>query len=131
MMLICPTKMFKICGISSRLVFLRTLPTLVMYWSGFPRRWVGTSCGVDVFIVLNFRMLKSFLCIPTFFCVKNTGPGLSITIARTSNTQIGRNTTIPMNESTMSMSRLKKCLYIIFSLLSLLDTRQDPSRRRS
>ena len=113
-MLICPMKILNICGNSSRLVFLKNLPTLVMYCSGFSSKCVGISCGVDVFIVRNFRILKIFLFLPTRFCVKKIGPGSVTNIAMDKISHSGISMTIPISESKMSIILLKKCLYIRF-----------------
>ena len=76
--LIFPRKISQIWGSSSRLVFRSTLPTFVIYCSGRSNWCVGTSWGVDIFILLNLCRLKNALPFPTRFCVKKTGPGSSI-----------------------------------------------------
>ena len=61
----------------------------------------------------NFTIVKVFLCIPTLFCLKKIGPLESIFIAINKTIQRGIKTIIAIPESIISISRLKKCLYIL------------------
>ena len=112
MMLILPVKILKNCGNSSILIFRIHRPHLSMYCSGFSSICVGISCGVDIFILRNLSKLNCVLCTPIRFCLKNAGPGSSALITNMK-TSIGKaKTTIPMNDNTISINRLKKYLYI-------------------
>lgn len=112
MMLILPVKILKSCGNSSILIFRIHRPHLSMYCSGFSSICVGISCGVDIFMLRNLSKLNCVLCIPILFCLKNTGPGSSALIIN-AKTSIGKaKTTIPIKDNTISINRLKKCLYI-------------------
>ena len=53
-----PVKIWKIWGSSSGENLRSTLPTRVIYCSGFSSRWVGVSPGVSIFMVRNFRIWK-------------------------------------------------------------------------
>ena len=111
-MLILPVKILKNCGNSSILIFRIHRPHLSMYCSGFSSICVGISCGVDIFMLRNLSKLNCVLCIPILFCLKNTGPGSSAFMIN-AKTIIGKaKTTIPMKGNTISINRLKKCLYI-------------------
>ena len=101
---ISPLMMLKIFGNSSRLVFLRNLPTFVMYWSGFPNRCVGVSLGVSIRIVRNFKILKWVLLIPTLFCLKKIGPGVSNFIAINKIKNTGDKMTAANTERTKSIT---------------------------
>ena len=112
MMLILPVKILKNCGNSSILIFRIHRPHLSMYCSGFSSICVGISCGVDIFTLRNLSKLNCVLCIPILFCLKNKGPGSSAFMIN-AKTIIGKaKTTIPMKDNTISINRLKKCLYI-------------------
>ena len=112
MMLILPVKILKNCGNSSILIFRIHRPHLSMYCSGFSSICVGISCGVDIFMLRNLSKLNCVLCIPILFCLKNKGPGYSAFMIN-AKTIIGKaKTTIPMKDNTISINRLKKCLYI-------------------
>ena len=107
-----PVKILNNCGNSSMLIFRIHRPDLSMYCSGFSSICVGISCGVDIFMLRNLSKLNCVLCIPIFFCLKNTGPGSSAFMIN-AKTIIGKaKTTIPMKDNTISINRLKKCLYI-------------------
>lgn len=111
-MLILPVKILKSCGNSSILIFRIHRPHLSIYCSGFSSICVGISCGVDIFILRNLSKPNCVLCIPILFCLKNTGPGSSAFMIN-AKTIIGKaKTTIPMKDNTISINRLKKCLYI-------------------
>ena len=67
-----------------------------MYCSGFSSMWVGTSWGAVMSMVRNLSMVKCFLPIPTLFCRKKTGPGLSSLTARARPSRIGESTMVAM-----------------------------------
>ena len=73
---------------------------------------MGTSLGVDIFIVLNLRILKIFLFLPTRFCLKTIVPGSVTKIAIVKIIHTGIRTIIATNEIKKSKSLFKKCLYI-------------------
>ena len=111
-----PVNTWYIWGNSSRLVLLIKRPTRVMYCSGFIKRCVGTSWGVHIFMLRNFRIIKyvisPFFFFPTRFCLKRTGPGSSILIAIVIiSIGIAKNT-IATPDITISIILFKKHLYI-------------------
>lgn len=111
-MLILPIKTLNNCGNSSILIFRIHRPHLSMYCSGFSSICVGISCGVDIFMLRNLSKLNCVLCIPILFCLKNAGPESSALIIN-AKTSIGKaKTMIPIKDNTISINRLKKCLYI-------------------
>ena len=73
---------------------------------------MGASWGVSVLIVRNLRMGNNFLCMPTRFCLKKTGPLLSHFIAIAIISIGSAKKIIPKNERKRSINLLKKCLYI-------------------
>ena len=111
-MLILPVKILKSCGNSSMLIFRIHRPHLSMYCSGFSSICVGISCGVDIFMLRNLSKLNCVLCIPMRFCLKNAGPGSSALIINAKTIIGSASTTMPINDKTISINRLKKCLYI-------------------
>jgi hypothetical protein len=82
------------------------LPVFVIHCSGFSSRWVGLSLGVSIRIVLNLRMLKCVLCMPTLFCLKSTGPGVSSLIAMISMRNIGDSIMSAIADNMISISLL-------------------------
>ena len=106
-----PVRIWKIWGSSSREVFRRIRPTRVIYCSGFSSRWVGTSWGLDIFMVRNFMIRKWVLCRPTRFWKKNAGPGSSILIARAMRRYKGESITIPQKDKRISKARFPNLRY--------------------
>ena len=112
MILIFSTKISQICGNSSKLCARINLPTLVMYWSGLSNWCVGTSWGVDTFMLLNLCNLGiATLFFPNRFWVKSTGPGSSILIASAIAAYTGDRTSNPPNERPTSNALLAYLLY--------------------
>jgi len=60
--------------------------------------------GVSILIVLNLRIVKCVLCMPTRFCLKNTGPGESSFISRIIIANKGSNSISPIRDSRMSLN---------------------------
>ena len=129
MMLISPLRILKSCGSSSRLSFRSVFPHFNKYCSGFSSWCVGTSCGVDIFIERNFKSMKYFLFFPMRFCLNSAGPGSSCLMAAAIISIGIPSTMIPIKDSTMSIRRLKKCVYMI-AIHSLNLTNYLPVCRR-
>ena len=86
-------------------------PLLLLHLPG----WANIAGGAVIGIERNFIIVKYFLFFPTRFCLKNTGPGESSFII-TATISIGiAAKTIPINESTISRTLLKKLLYTYIS----------------
>ena len=100
------------CGSSSKLVARIILPIRVTRVSPFseytPLPWDSALTHID----LNFNIVNSFPSRPRRTCLNKAGPRESSLIANAM-INIGKaKTTIPMKDSTISINRLKKCLYI-------------------
>ena len=115
MMDMCPTKILKIWGNSSKDVLRKKPPTLVIHFLGSASSCVGASCGVSMRIVRNFKIVNVFLCIPMRFCLKKAEPLLSQRIAIIKINIGNAKITMAIKERMMSITLFKKCLYISFA----------------
>src|SRR5699024_10167873 len=110
-----PSRIFINWGNSSKLVFLRSFPALVTLSSPFFSYTPPASA--PIFIVLNLKILNTFPFNPNLFCLNITGPFESNLIQRAIINSNGDNSIIAKNDSTKSIVRFNKYLYITLILL--------------